>query len=363
MKEAGKHVGCDRTNISKHLKLNKLGNNTAIINDYILRYKICIDLDGEIWKNVNTNYPNIDDRYKVSNYARIKNEKEKILSPHTNPGGYSQITLSNYVKGIEKGDDSNFKSFYIHVLIAYAFLEFEGNRKEYQVNHKDKDPTNNNLDNLEILLIKDHAIKDRGKPVLCVTKDDKYYIFDSQSRSAYLPEMIVKSIHYAIKHKTNYKDHYWYDLNSEEARTIVEEFQSRGMNPSIPSENKSEIVSSSKEEIQTISITSIPIEEIRMFLSKNEINPKNDNESYIIARDLIIKRKAKIYTDSVIDWIIAHNLTKINVKIKSFSRIEIDSLSNDDLIKLSKELRLDTKQNHSIKSSIINVLQYLRKLT
>lgn len=270
--KAGKHVGCSGAMVRYHMNSNMLNDNITVINNYILRYKICIDLEGEIWKYVNTCYNNIDKRYKISNYGRIKNEKEQLLTSKINLAGYSKIILSNYSKEFSEDckdcefgeEDENYmknnnisKSFYIHVLVAYAFLEFEGNRNDYQVNHKNKDPRNNNLDNLEILLTRDHVIKDLGKPVLCVTKTDKYYIFPSQSTSNYLPEMKGKSILSSIKKGTEYKDHFWYDLTSQKAQDIISEFQLRGITQSIPSklEHKSEHEIKPKRKIRLIIVS------------------------------------------------------------------------------------------------------------
>lgn len=255
--QAAEYVGCCDRTVSNHLKSNLLGNETAVINNFILRYKICIDLEGEIWKPANTVYSNINDRYKISNYGRIKNKNNKLLTPNFNEKSYSQISLSNYIKNkkFDKDKNSHAKIFSVHVLVAYAFLDFKGNRDDYQVNHKDKNTKNNHIDNLEILLTRDHIIKDLGKPVLCVTKNTEYYIFPSQSTSAYLPEMNTKNIHYAINHGNNYQNHYWYNFDSQEAQTIIEEFESKGINASIPpkfeiiSQDVPEFVSESKFEI------------------------------------------------------------------------------------------------------------------
>jgi hypothetical protein len=238
--EAATYVGFSASYVKNYMKSNKVQDGIAIMNNYILRYKVEADLEGEIWKNVNTLYKNINNKYKVSNYGRIKNNKNKILTPALDQKGYGQIKLSNYNKDVHKSSDGLYYNLYIHVLVAYAFLEFNGNRDEYQVNHKDKNPRNNNIDNLEILLTKDHCIKDKGKPVLCVTEDNRYYLFPSQSDSAFLPEMEVQSIHRSIKNGSKYKTHYWYNLASQEAQSIIEQFKLNGINSSIPPKIKME---------------------------------------------------------------------------------------------------------------------------
>ena len=232
--QAGKHVGCNGGKVRRNMKSNRIHNNTIIINEYKLRFKICLDLEGEIWVNPRTIYDNVNIKYKVSNYGRIKNEWNKLLSASVDPDDYCTIRLSNYIKGENYDKISSRKQFFIHVLVAYAFLEFDGNRNEHQVNHKDKNPKNNNSTNLEILTIKDHCIKDHGKPTLCVTKNNEYYIFMSQSVGAETFKTKASNINTAISRKTESVKHKWYDLNSKEAQEILENFRVKRINPSIP---------------------------------------------------------------------------------------------------------------------------------
>ena len=251
-KEAGKRVGCSREMIYYHMKSNKFQNGTIIINGYILRYKVEPDLEGEVWKNVNTLYVNINDKYKVSNYGRVKNIKNKILTPNLNHLGYGQVILSSYDEDI---DDTIRKSILVHTLVAYAFLDFKGNREGYQVNHKDKNPRNNNLINLEILTTKEHMIKDQGRPVLCIKNDDEYYIFRSQGEAADLLGLNYSSVHYSITHKTNHGDYFWYHFDSEEAQDIMLKFQTQEINPTILYNPKSESIIKPNPKIKLIIIS------------------------------------------------------------------------------------------------------------
>ena len=129
---------------------------------------------------------------------------------------------------------SHHKSFSTHRLIAFTFLEFEGNRDDYQVDHKDKNPHNNHLDNLQILTTKEHMIKDKGKPVLCVTKNNEYYIFRSQGETAEFFEVKTSTINSTISKKPDYKNHLLYDLDSNEAQHIILKLKSEGITQSIP---------------------------------------------------------------------------------------------------------------------------------
>lgn len=234
--QAAKHVGFDYRLIGNYLRSNMSEDNITIINGFVLRYRICIDLEGEIWKNVNTDYPNINNRYKVSNYGRFKNEKNKLLSTGVDLKGYGQIDISNYIKGKKLDDnrDDHRKTFSVHRLIAFTFLEFEGNKDDYQVDHKDKNPHNNHVDNLEILTTKEHMIKDKGKQVLCVTKNNEYYIFRSQGEAAEFFEVKTGTINATISKKPDYKNHLLYDLDSKEAQYIILKLKSEGITQSIP---------------------------------------------------------------------------------------------------------------------------------
>lgn len=94
----------------------------------------------EIWKTVQ----GYENKYEVSNLGRVKsleridryNRKieEKILAPRKHTGGYLRVQLSR-------------KDFYIHRLVAQAFIPNLENKK--YINHIDGNKTNNKVENLE----------------------------------------------------------------------------------------------------------------------------------------------------------------------------------------------------------------------
>lgn len=101
----------------------------------------------EIWKDI----VGYEDLYQVSNLGNIKSKerivkngnrvffkKEKILTPFLQKTGYLTITLLK---------DNKIKSHYIHRLVAIAFIKNDFDLE--QVNHKDGNKRNNNVNNLE----------------------------------------------------------------------------------------------------------------------------------------------------------------------------------------------------------------------
>lgn len=87
----------------------------------------------EIWKPIE-NYEN----YSVSTFGQVRNDATgKILKGRDN--GYGRLGVCLWKNGIGK-------QFQIHRLIALTFIEnLEG---KTEVDHKDNDPSNNNLINL-----------------------------------------------------------------------------------------------------------------------------------------------------------------------------------------------------------------------
>lgn len=104
----------------------------------------------EIWKDV-VNYEGL---YQVSNFGNVKSIsrtvkrnpnktgnlplKSRLLSPVTRRNGYKRVSLSK---------NGETKSFYVHRLVAEAFISNPNNYQ--QVNHKDENKGNNCVGNLE----------------------------------------------------------------------------------------------------------------------------------------------------------------------------------------------------------------------
>ena len=96
----------------------------------------------EIWKDI----IGYDGRYQISNLGRVKSlcyhngTKSRILKLRENQSGYCIVNLDN--PGDNKG-----KLKTVHRLVAQAFIKNPYNYP--QVNHKDENKTNNNVNNLE----------------------------------------------------------------------------------------------------------------------------------------------------------------------------------------------------------------------
>ena len=94
---------------------------------------------NEIWLPIE----NYED-YQVSNHGRVKSlnynktKQEQILKLYTNKYGYQQVMFCK---------DGKRKMFSVHRLVASTFIDNPNNYE--QVNHKDENPSNNHVDNLE----------------------------------------------------------------------------------------------------------------------------------------------------------------------------------------------------------------------
>ena len=92
--------------------------------------------------------------YDISNLGRVKSlsrvierndgntrvTEDRIILPFTTKAGYSQIVLCK---------DGVKKKHYIHRLVALAFIPNDNPIEKIVVNHKDENPINNNVGNLE----------------------------------------------------------------------------------------------------------------------------------------------------------------------------------------------------------------------
>jgi hypothetical protein len=100
----------------------------------------------EIWKDIE----GYEGFYQVSNLGNVKSFDRKVWNGCTfydKPGRILKpIRVGEYL-GVQLSHNARTKKFYVHRLVATAFLEKSENRNV--VNHKDGDKFNNTVENLE----------------------------------------------------------------------------------------------------------------------------------------------------------------------------------------------------------------------
>ena len=136
-------------------------------------------MEEEIWREVK-DYERL---YEVSNLGRLKSlkwEKERILKPGKDTNGYLIVDLSK---------DSIRKNKTVHQLVAIAFLNHTPCGHKIVVDHIDNNPSNNRLDNLQLVTTRENVSKDRKnkKKFTGVYKSGKKFTsqirFDGRVRS------------------------------------------------------------------------------------------------------------------------------------------------------------------------------------
>lgn len=109
----------------------------------------------EIWTEIiydnNGEKVNYNGIYQISSLGRIKairNGKEKILKTRFNNWGYELVNLSK---------DGVSRTFTVHRLMAWHFIENDDREHKTQVNHIDENTKNNRVDNLEFVTPKQNS--------------------------------------------------------------------------------------------------------------------------------------------------------------------------------------------------------------
>lgn len=108
---------------------------------------------SEIWKDIQ----NYNGLYQISNLGKIRNKSNKIMHTKPSKDGYVRILLCK---------DGKYKSHYVHILVAKAFIPNPTNKAE--VNHIDANKSNNCVSNLEWVTRSEnhyHAVKMGLKPI------------------------------------------------------------------------------------------------------------------------------------------------------------------------------------------------------
>lgn len=131
----------------------------------------------EIWKDI----PNYEGLYQISNLGRVKSIKNNIIKkPSILKKGYLNMCLRKNGKA---------KYILIHRLVALAYIPNPNNFP--CVNHKDCNPQNNRVDNLEWITYKEnnnyknHNLK---KNITCLL----YYLKKDYSKETMLIKELEK---------------------------------------------------------------------------------------------------------------------------------------------------------------------------
>lgn len=122
----------------------------------------------EIWKPV-VGYEGL---YMVSNFGRVYSCKyKKLMKLHDNGSGKGY----KYIWGCRNGVK---EKLYVHIMVAQAFIDNPNNLPE--VNHKDENPHNNFVDNLEWCTHRYNSAYSNNVKVLMYTLD---WVFEREWNS------------------------------------------------------------------------------------------------------------------------------------------------------------------------------------
>ena len=148
--------------------------------------------------------------------------KSRILKTKTNKSGYISVTLTE--NGKQKGE-------FIHVLLAKTFIP---NLHNYPiVNHKDENPSNNSIDNLEwcnhsynakhsIETIRKAHQKEQRRVIRINIKDNTITKYDGIREAARDNNTNHNNIRYAILHNGICAGYKWsYETNTDKEKSII----------------------------------------------------------------------------------------------------------------------------------------------
>lgn len=131
----------------------------------------------EIWKQ------SIFENYEVSSYGRVRNKKTgTIRKNYKRPNGYIFFDCSGRQLGV-------------HRIVAFAFLPNPDNLPF--INHKDGNPSNNHVDNLEWITPKGnvrHSLKElsAGRKYRCVETGEIYNWFEMREKFGFTSHNALK---------------------------------------------------------------------------------------------------------------------------------------------------------------------------
>ena len=193
-------------------------SKSAEVGDRILKVTFCFILMEEIWKDIK----GYEGLYQVSNLGRIKSLDRKARIQN---GAYRQV--KGRIVPIRKGEKTNYpfvgltknhksKMLRIHRLVADAFIPNPNNLP--QINHKDGNKTNNNVNNLEWCTPSEnclHAYRvglhKNNRPVECLLDGVVVKRYNSAREAERLDGFQSQNISHCCNHKYRHKRHKGYE--------------------------------------------------------------------------------------------------------------------------------------------------------
>lgn len=136
----------EKTNNLPRDKLSQYCKNSKVYGGYIWKYSLSKEHEKTDDKHiVIQGYPN----YEITENGLVYSVKYKrYMVQKTTGGGYKSVKLCN--------DGAN-KDHYVHRLVAEHYLEKPNKNDQIIVNHKDRNKTNNRVENLEWVSHRENA--------------------------------------------------------------------------------------------------------------------------------------------------------------------------------------------------------------
>lgn len=122
----------------------------------------------EVWKDIK----GYEGLYQVSNEGRVKSfYTNKILTPVDDGQGYLRVRLYK---------NKEWKSIRVHRLVANAFISNPYNKP--QINHKDENPSNNCVENLEWCTAKENCNYGNHNLRMALSQSIPVIAYDGENR-------------------------------------------------------------------------------------------------------------------------------------------------------------------------------------
>jgi hypothetical protein len=212
LEKAANSAGLTRPALQYRFKSKSNSKGITQINGRFFRLQNPLEIQNETWIPTNTANEAIDQQYVISDMGRVKNSKtNRIIKSKIGSDGrdYLSITL-NYKN----------HNFTLSRIVYYSFNRSADQIK--QIDHIDKDPHNNKLDNLQPLNPKEHMVKDHGIPILGIHADTCEAIaFKSETCFMRRFNIEHRGVKRAIDSQTKCQGYHWFYLDSIDAREYL----------------------------------------------------------------------------------------------------------------------------------------------